>query len=304
MTNILVTGGSGQVGIELARHAWPAGWRLALPTRAELDLSDAASIRAYLADRRFDAVVNAGAYTAVDRAESEVALAWAVNALAPAILAESAAQAGIPIVQLSTDYVFDGNKDGPYVEDDAIAPLNVYGASKEGGEQAVRTACPRHVILRTSWVVSPHGRNFVKTILRLVQERASLDVVSDQVGAPTAASDIASAVARIVPALLEPHGPDDRFGTFHYCSAGATSWYEIATVIAAAAAGKGLGSCEVRPIGTADYATPARRPLNSRLATQKIEKRYGIRPRAWHAALDELLRNLIGAAEIPSSTQP
>src|SRR5262249_19657397 len=160
-----------------------------LPTRAELDMSEAASIRAYLADRRFDVVVNAGAYTAVDRAESEVALAWAVNALGPAILAESAAKAGIPVIQLSTDYVFDGTKSKPCVEGDPVAPLNVYGASKEGGEQAVRTACRRHVILRTSWVVSPHGRNFVKTILRLVQEKASLDVVSDQVGAPTAAGD-------------------------------------------------------------------------------------------------------------------
>jgi dTDP-4-dehydrorhamnose reductase len=293
VTNILVTGGTGQVGVELARRSWPDGWRLALPMRAELDLSDAASIRTYLAGRKFDAIVNAGAYTAVDKAESETDLAWAVNALAPVVLAEAAASAGVPIVQLSTDYVFDGKKPAPYVEDDAVAPLNVYGASKEGGEQAVRTACPRHVILRTSWVVSPHGRNFVKTMLRLVGEKASLDVVSDQQGAPTAAADIAGAVATILPLLLQPEVRADRFGTFHYCSTGVTSWYEIARAIAASAAERGLGRCEIRPIDTQFYPTPARRPLNSRLDTRKIRSCYGVIPRDWRAALDDVLAKLV-----------
>jgi dTDP-4-dehydrorhamnose reductase len=290
--NILITGGTGQVGIELARYPWPKDYQPAFPARSELDLSDTASIRAYLADRRFDAIVNSGAYTAVDRAESEVGLAWAVNALAPAVLAESAAKVGIPLIQLSTDYIFDGKKDGPYVEDDPVAPLNVYGASKEGGEQAVRTACPRHVILRTSWVVSPHGRNFVKTILRLVAERPSLDVVSDQIGAPTAAADIASAIATILAALAAPGVSDERYGTFHYCSAGVTSWHGIAELIASAAARVGTRRCEIRPIATSAYPTPAKRPLNSRLATKKIGDRCGIRPRDWQGAVDEVLGEL------------
>ena len=297
MTSILVTGGTGQVGIELARYPWPQDYALACPTRSELDLSDTASIRAYLADRRFDAIVNSGAYTAVDKAESEVGLAWAVNALAPAVLAEAAGKAGIPLIQLSTDYVFDGKKDGPHVEDDPVRPLNVYGASKEGGEQAVRTACRSHVILRTSWVVSPHGRNFVKTILRLVGEKPSLDVVADQVGVPTSAADIAGAVATIVAALLAaPGASEERYGTFHYCSAGVTSWHGIAEIIAAAAARPGPARCEIRPIATRDYPTPARRPLNSRLATGKIEERYAIRPRQWRVALEEVLEGLARAA--------
>lgn len=293
MTSILVTGGSGQVGLELARRAWPAGYNVQFPARAELDLSSPVSIDRYLADRRFDLIVNCGAFTAVDRAQTEVALAWTVNALAPAILAETAAKADIPIIQLSTDYVFDGSKDGPYVEDDPVAPINIYGASKEGGEQAVRTACRRHVILRTSWVVSPHGRNFVKTILKLVGERSSLGVVSDQIGAPTAAADIAGAVAAIVPVLLEPSDSDDTFGTFHYCSAGVTSWYEIASVVASLPARQGLGTCEIRPIETRSYPTPAPRPLNSCLDTRKIEERYAIKLRDWREAVAEVLEALV-----------
>jgi dTDP-4-dehydrorhamnose reductase len=293
---ILVTGGTGQVGIELARYPWPKDYQLAFPARSELDLSDTASIRAYLSDRRFDAIVNSGAYTAVDRAESEVGLAWAVNALAPAVLAESAAKAGIPLIQLSTDYVFDGKKDGPYVEDDPVAPLNVYGASKEGGEKAVRTACRSHVILRTSWVVSPHGRNFVKTILRLAAERPSLDVVSDQIGVPTSAADIAGAIATILASLTEPGVSDERYGTFHYCSAGVTSWHGIAERIAEAAAPAGAHRCEIRPIATAAYPTPARRPLNSQLSTRKIEKSYAIKPRDWRAAVEGVLAELCGIA--------
>jgi dTDP-4-dehydrorhamnose reductase len=210
VTDVLVTGGTGQVGIELAGRSWPAGWRLALPTRTELDLASADSIRGYLADRRFDAIVNSGAYTAVDRAESEAELAWAVNAGAPAILAEAAAVRGIPIVQLSTDYVFDGEKHGAYVESDPVAPRNVYGASKAGGERAVRAASGQHLILRSSWVVSSHGRNFVKAILGQIGEKPRLDVVADQQGAPTAAADIAGVIAAVLPRLLTRDAPAER----------------------------------------------------------------------------------------------
>ena len=293
MRALLVTGGTGQVGTELKQKTWPAGYELHFPTRAELDLSDSRSINAYLEGKRFDAIINSGAYTAVDKAETEVALAWTVNALAPAILAEYAGRAEIPMIQLSTDYVFDGRKDGPYVEDDPVAPLNVYGASKEGGEQAVRTAARQHVILRTSWVVSPHGRNFVKTILRLVGEKPGLDVVSDQIGVPTSAADIAEALSAIIARLFRPEAYAGRYGTFQFCAAGATTWCEIATVIAAIAAERGLGNCHVRPIKTQSYPTPAKRPLNSRLDTTKIGEHYGIRPREWRVALEEVLEELL-----------
>jgi dTDP-4-dehydrorhamnose reductase len=292
VTGVLVTGGTGQVGIELARQPWPAGWRLALPSRHELDLASAASIRAYLADRKFGVIINSGAYTAVDKAESEPDLARAVNSQAPALLAEAAQKRGIPIVQLSTDYVFDGEKDGPYVESDPVAPLNAYGVSKEGGEQAAR-ACARHVILRTSWVVSPHGRNFMTTILRLAGEKASLDVVADQQGAPTAAADIAATIKKILPELLARDAPADRFGTFHFSSAGVASWYDIATLIAARAAERGRNRCEIRPIRTADYPTAARRPANSRLDTGKIRATFGIQPRDWRVVVGDILDRLL-----------
>jgi dTDP-4-dehydrorhamnose reductase len=293
VTSILVTGGTGQVGIELARWSWPADWRLALPSRAELDLASAASIRAWLADRKVDAIVNSGAYTAVDKAESEPDVAFAINAEAPAILAEIAAKRGIPIVQLSTDYVFDGEKDGPYVESDPVAPLNVYGVSKAGGEKAVRAAGERHLILRTAWVVSPHGRNFASTILRLAGEKASLDVVADQKGAPTAAADIAGAIATILPQLMAGDAAAERFGTFHFCSAGVASWYEVATAIAARAAAAGRNRCEIRPIRTADYPTAARRPANSRLDTGKLRATFGNAPGNWRLAVDDVLDRLL-----------
>lgn len=294
MTDILVTGGTGQIGIELGRRPWPAGWRLAMPPRAELDLASPASIRAWLAGRNIDAIVNSGAYTAVDSAESEPGLAWAVNSQAAGIVAEIARERGVPIVQLSTDYVFDGGKHGAYTESDPVAPLNVYGASKAGGEHAVRAAGPRHLILRTSWVVSPHGRNFVTTILRLAGERAALDVVADQQGAPTAAADIAAAIATLLPLLLADDAPAARFGTFHFASAGVASWYDVAAMIAARAAERGLSRCEIRPIRAADYPGLARRPANSRLDSGKIRSVHGIQPRHWRLAVGEILDLLLG----------
>lgn len=164
---ILLTGGSGQVGTALRSRAWPDGIALVAPPRQALDLGDPAALAAAVAARPWRAIINAGAYTAVDRAEGELAAAWTINALAPAVLAQAAARAGIPLIQLSTDYVFDGRKPAPYIEADGLAPLGVYGASKAGGELAVRSAGGRHVILRTSWVVSAHGHNFIKTMLRL-----------------------------------------------------------------------------------------------------------------------------------------
>jgi dTDP-4-dehydrorhamnose reductase len=297
VTRVLVTGGSGQVGTELRAHRWPAGFELVCPTRAQMDLSDVNSIRAYLNESKFDGILNSGAYTAVDRAESDVSTAWAVNALAPAVMAEEAARIGIPIVQLSTDYVFDGKKVGAYTEEDPVAPLNVYGASKEAGEQAVRAACKRHVILRTSWVVSPHGQNFVKTMLRLGQERESIRIVADQHGAPTVAADVAEVVAELFVRLLGD--PGRIAGTYHFSSAGRTTWFGLASFMF-----KYIGNAkspELIPISSSAYAAPAPRPSNSLLCNDKIAVQLGIQSRSWEAPVAEVLEELRATESVQSA---
>ena len=291
--DILVTGGTGQVGIELLRQPWPGEVRLHAPARAELDLVDPVSVARVMASRRWDAVISCGAYTAVDKAESEVAAAWAANALAPAILAKAAAGAGAPIVHLSTDYVFAGDKPEPYREDDPVGPISVYGASKEGGEQAVRTANPRHVVLRTAWVVSPHRANFLKTMLRLGAEREELRVVADQRGCPTFAADLAGAVRTI--ALRLAREPDAPAGTFHFVGAGEASWADFAAAIMEGAAARGFRAARIVPITTAEYPTPARRPANSRLSTEKLRREYGIEPPPWRHSLSVALDETGGA---------
>lgn len=289
--DILLTGGTGQVGIELLRLRWPEGVRVHAPDRAALDLADPASVERAMAARRWGAVISSGAYTAVDKAETEVGPAWAANALAPAILARRSAEAGIPIVHVSTDYVFSGEKPDPYLEDDPVGPINVYGASKEGGEQAVRTANPRHAILRTAWVVSPHRSNFVKTMLRLAADREELRVAADQHGCPTFAGDLAAAIQAVTLRLaLESDGPH---GTFHVVNAGEASWAGFAEAIFAASARHGGPSARVVPIPGAEYPTPARRPGNSRLSTAKIGRHFGVAPRPWQAALDETVADLV-----------
>ena len=292
---ILVTGGGGQVGCELRRLARAEGTTIVAPARAELDIGDPDAVAAFVGARPWSAVINAAAHTAVDRAESDVVQAWRVNALGPAALAAAAREAGVPIVHLSTDYVFDGAKADPYVEDDPVAPLGVYGASKEGGEQAVRTAAPRHVILRTAWVVSPHGGNFVKTMLRLGAERPLLRVVDDQRGCPTSAADIAQAAMAIAARLIgDPGAPS---GTYHFVNRGEASWCEFAREIFAVAAQAGLTVPRVEAIGTADYPTPARRPANSRLSTEKLIRDFAITPRPWRPAVREIVQALIGRGQ-------
>ena len=194
---ILVLGTSGQVGHALMRASWPANAAVAGLARPAVDMADPGSLDRVMAEHAPDLVVNATAYTAVDKAESERDTAFAINRDGPAHLAAACAARGAALIHISTDYVFDGSKPAPYVEDDPVAPVNAYGASKEAGEAAVRSLAPRHVILRTSWVYAAHGANFVKTMLRLGRERPELGVVADQIGAPTAADDIASAIVRI-----------------------------------------------------------------------------------------------------------
>lgn len=290
---ILVTGGNGQLGTELQRRAWPAGYEIVAIDVADLDLTDTAAIAAKVAKRNWAAVINGAAYTAVDKAESDVVTAWAVNAMAPAAFGEACAKAGIPLVQVSTDYVFAGDKAGAWEIDDPVAPLGVYGASKLGGELAVRTSGARHVIVRTAWVVSAHGSNFVKTMLRVGADRDTLTVVDDQRGSPTSAADLARALMAITLRLVEDEGAPT--GTFHFSNAGETSWAGFAAEIFRQAAVRGGATANVTPITTDQYPTPARRPANSLLSHAAIGAAYGIAPRPWQDALSDILDELIGA---------
>jgi len=291
VSRILITGGSGQLGTALARLDWPAGVALDLPGRAELDLADPASIQAWLAANPPALILHSGAYTAVDKAESEPDLAMRINGDAPGLLAAHAAAAGIPIVHVSTDYVFDGSKPAPYDEEDPTAPLGVYGATKLAGEQAVLASGARAVVLRTAWVLSPDGNNFVKTMLRLGAERDSLGVVADQIGCPTSAHDIALAMQAIGRRLLSDQAAPT--GIYHFVNGGAASWHDLAGFVFARAAAAGRKTPQLNAIATADYPTPARRPANSRLDTAKIARDYDIHPPHWHAAIGDILNILL-----------
>lgn len=298
---ILVLGGAGQVGTELGRQTWPAGVTVHAPRRRELDLMDEASLERLLGARRWGCVINAAAFTAVDRAETEVATAWRANALAPAILAALTSKTETPVVHLSTDYVFDGQKDRPYEPMDAVRSLNVYGASKEGGEQAVRTANRHHVILRTAWLVSAHRVNFLKTMLRLSQERDVLRVVGDQHGCPTSAADLAHALRVISLRLAERKGP---WGTYHFVNSGQATWYDLAREVMDCAGRHGMRTVPVEPLATADFPTTARRPANSVLDAGSLTQDYGIRPRPWQEAIAEIFADLHAATALNPGRDP
>lgn len=293
--HVLITGAGGQLGTELQRCAWPEGWQVTALDVADLDLRDTAAIGRMVASRPWAAVINGAAYTAVDKAETDVVTAWAVNAMAPAALAQGCAEAGIPLVQVSTDYVFAGDKAGAWEIDDPVAPLGVYGASKLGGELAVRTSGARHAIVRTAWVVSAHGSNFVKTMLRVAESRDRLTVVDDQRGSPTSAADLAQALMTI--ALRLANDADAPTGTFHFSNAGDISWADFAVEIFRQSAQRGGPSAEVTRIPSSEYPTPARRPANSLLSHDAIHDAYGITPRDWREALSNILDELIGAEQ-------
>lgn len=278
-----MTGGSGQVGGAVARLAAARGVDAYAPPRAQLDLCDADALRAIVASRPWQAIINCAAYTAVDKAESEPDLAHRINAEAPTALAVAAAKADIPIIHVSTDYVFDGSKIGAYTPDDPVGPLGVYGQTKLAGEAGVAAGNPRHAIVRTAWVLSASGSNFLNTMLRLGADRPEMRVVADQRGNPTSADDIAAALLTVVDQL------GTRSGTWHFVNDGAASWHDLAAHIFAATAARGLPTPTLTPITTADYPTPARRPANSQLSTATLTRDFGIVPRAWQHAVDDIL---------------
>ena len=290
MSAILLTGGSGQVGRHLLAADWPAGTRLLAPQRDALDLCDPGAIAGFIAQHSIALVVHAAACTAVDRCETEIAEAWRANALASAALAQCSRRAGIPILALSSDYVFDGAKRSPYLEDDCINPLSVYGASKAGGELAVRRGNPRHLIVRTSWVVSAVGGNFLTTILRLARERKRLRVVADQTGAPTSARDLAAAIVMAsARALADPQAA----GTFHFCNAGETTWHGLAEAILAESRRRGGPYAIAEPIATAQYPLPAARPAYSVLSTAAFSRTFAFQPRPWQTAVADIMAEVM-----------
>lgn len=288
---ILITGGNGQVGWELQRALAPLGEVVAV-ARTQLNLADQDSIRQAVRHLGPDLIVNAGAYTAVDRAEEDEATAMAVNGAAPGVLAEEAKRVGAAIIHYSTDYVFDGTKGSPYEEIDGTNPESVYGASKLAGEHAVAAAGASYLTLRTSWVYGARGKNFLLTMLRLAAEREELRVVDDQIGAPTWSRMIAEATAAIV-AQARAHGGvasmlAERGGLYHLTASGQTSWFGFADAIVA----KAVKQPRTTPITTAEYPLPAKRPAYSVLSNARLERAFGIALPDWRASLDLCLREI------------
>jgi dTDP-4-dehydrorhamnose reductase len=281
--SILITGANGQVGHELAIAE--GAHRLVALDRQQLDITDPVRIEAVLDEHRPDIVINAAAYTQVDRAEHESELAFAVNRDGVANLAFACEKSGLPMLQVSTDYVFDGSKQGAYLETDPVAPLGVYGESKAEGEAILRATLERHLVLRTSWVFSASGNNFVDTMLRLGKERDELGIVDDQHGCPTSAGSIAGVLLQIAERYLR--GDEIDWGTYHYCNSPATTWYGFACEIFRQASG--YERLKLKPISTSEYPTPAARPPNSVLDCTRLESAFGIDQVSWTNELQQVL---------------
>jgi dTDP-4-dehydrorhamnose reductase len=299
VTKILLLGPDGQVGWELRRSLAPLGEVRAV-SKAQLDLKKTETIRDFVQQCAPHVIVNAAAYTAVDRAESEPDLAMSINGNAVGVLAEATEKSGALLVHYSTDYVFDGNKIGAYTEEDEPSPLNVYGHTKLCGERAIQATGCRHLIFRTSWVYGMHGSNFVKTMLRLARERDELKVVDDQIGAPTSAELIANVTAWCLDAITRPEHPDFRaYGIFHLAPSGYTSWYGYAKFLLETAAESGvrlkLSPDRIQSVSSREYGSPAKRPGNSRLATEKLKAVFGLDMPQWKTHVQRFTAQLLAA---------
>ncbi|TBU78967.1 dTDP-4-dehydrorhamnose reductase [Phytopseudomonas daroniae] len=285
---ILLLGQHGQVSRELQLLLGKQD-ELTVLGREQLDLGNPQRIRECVRQVRPQLIVNAAAHTAVDAAQSEPDAAFAINAIAPGVLAEEAADLDAPLIHYSTDYVFDGSKSAAYNEDDAPNPLSVYGRSKLAGEQAIAAVGGKHLVLRTSWVYSLHGRNFLLTMQRLLQEREQLSVVADQIGAPTWAGSIAAATQQLIQRWQTEQVA--AWGLYHFTARGETSWFGFAEAIAVQLQAQGKSVAQLTPIATTDYPTPAQRPLNSRLDGTRLERDWGVRLPDWQDGLEQCLNN-------------
>jgi dTDP-4-dehydrorhamnose reductase len=294
MTAILLFGANGQLGQEILTRAPSVSLKIVGRSRAETDIADAAAVEAAFRDVHPDVVVNAAAYTKVDKAETERDQAYRVNKDGAGILAAACAAADVPFVHISTDYVYDGSKQKPYVEDDPTAPVSVYGASKLAGEEEVRRRHKKHVILRTSWVYGQYGSNFLKTMLRLAEERSELRVVADQRGSPTCTADLAQTVFALAPRLIHA---DDRFwGIYNFTGDGETNWCQFADEILTHRARWKGGRPKLTPITTAEYPTPARRPMNSVLDNSRFRATFGLSAKSWRQSVKESVDALLAPA--------
>jgi dTDP-4-dehydrorhamnose reductase len=293
---ILLTGSRGQLGFELVRSLAVLGDVIALD-RKSCDLNDPAAVRKVVRDYQPAVIVNAGAYTAVDRAESDAQTAFQVNAGTPGVLAEEASAIAALLIHYSTDYVFDGTSPVAYTEADVPNPLSVYGTTKWQGEKAIAAATPRHLILRTSWVVGAHGANFARTMLRLAAERTALNVVNDQYGAPTSAALLADATAHVV-RRYQVEGAENAFpfGTYHLVAGGETSWHEYARFVISEAQKLGqvfkAGPEAIAPIPTSAYPTPAKRPANSRMSNRRFSETFNLRLPPWQDGVRHVLNQI------------
>lgn len=294
MTGVLVIGRNGQLGTELSLAAWPQGWDVEFSERSAIDLANPQACARSVSSSAADIVVLSAGYTAVEQAETDAARARAVNATSAGAIAKACAHTGKVLIAISTDYVFDGRKSAPYVETDAVNPLNVYGASKTEGELLIKAALRDHVILRTAWLFSPHSSNFLKTMLSSARQDEPLRVVSDQRGSPTAAKDLAAGIVRVCTHIAAGRG---RFGTFHLVNAGNASWHQLAVAALDHQIASGrLPPRSVEAIASSSYRTRAKRPANSILSAQAFEDAYGMTMRPWTEALAKCLDDIADAA--------
>lgn len=289
---ILITGAQGQVGKELFAIVQQQGFDVIAAGRHELDITQRERVEEIIALQSPDIVINAAAYTAVDKAEEEQDIAYAINRDGASHLASISARQNIPLLHISTDYVFDGTKDSAYSEDDAVSPLGVYGISKYQGEEAIRKTCPQHIILRVAWVFGAQGNNFVKTMLRLGKDRNELNVVSDQFGGPSPAKNIAETLISLAKQYQQENSL--AWGTYHYCGTEKTNWCDFSKEIFKQAKEQGLIKKEIKvnAITTAEYPIPAKRPQNSMLDCAKIKNTFGIEMPNWKKALNQVLIEL------------
>jgi len=280
-----ITGANGQVGSALVKQAIGKGYEVIATTRSDIDITDTNQVNSFAYKHKFDVIINAAAYTSVDKAESDLEQAYQVNAEAVKLLAQAALKSGIPLFHISTDYVFDGTKPSPYLESDPICPVNIYGASKRKGEEFLELSGVKFINLRTSWVFGTEGNNFVKTMVRLANERDELGVIDDQIGAPTFAVDIANTLLEIVNKVV--NSEFNEWGTYHYSGLPSVTWWEFAKYAIEHAFECGVVSQlpVLNKLTTAQYPTPAKRPINSRLDNEKIQKIFSVKCSDWKAGV-------------------